>query len=156
MGQFRHFGYRPRLFNQEVRRTVFRVAQQRIQREIVEAAKVRQDAEARSAEVDRRLASLQADLAALRGESRKELESLERHTTSKASAEITRIQSNAEQEIAAAGKAARLELKRHSAELAVHLAGEKIQARMTPAVQDALVRDFVTELDGRVPRAQAN
>jgi F-type H+-transporting ATPase subunit b len=129
---------------------------ERIQREIVEAAKVRQDAEARSAEVDRRLASLQADLAALRGESRKELESLERHTTSKASAEITRIQSNAEQEIAAAGKAARLELKRHSAELAVHLAGEKIQARMTPAVQDALVRDFVTELDGRVPRAQAN
>jgi F-type H+-transporting ATPase subunit b len=129
---------------------------ERIQREIVEAAKVRQDAEARSAEVDRRLASLQADLAALRGESRKELESLERHTTSKASAEITRIQSNAEQEIAAAGKAARLELKRYSAELAVHLAGEKIQARMTPAVQDALVRDFVTELDGRVPRAQAN
>lgn len=129
---------------------------ERIQREIVEAAKVRQEAEARSAEVDRRLASLHADLAALRGESQKELESLERHTTSKASAEIARIQSNAEQEIAAAGKAARLELKRYSAELAVHLAGEKIQARMTPAMQDALVRDFVTELDGRVARAQAN
>lgn len=129
---------------------------ERIQREIVEAARVRQDAEARSAEVDRRLANLQADLAALRTESRQELESLERHTTSKASAEIARIQSNAEQEIAAAGKAARLELKRYSAELAVHLASEKIQARMTPEVQGALVRDFVTELDGRVPRAQAN
>ncbi len=110
----------------------FAARSERIQREIVEAAKVRQDAEARSAEVDRRLANLQADLAALRAESRKELESLERHTTSKASAEIARIQSNAEQEIAAAGKAARLELKRYSAELAVHLAGEKIQARMTP------------------------
>ncbi|MGA7236912.1 MAG: hypothetical protein WBY44_14595 [Bryobacteraceae bacterium] len=134
----------------------FAARSERIQREIVEAAKVRQDAEARSAEVDRRLASLQADMAALRTESRQELDSLERHTTSKASAEIARIQSNAEQEIAALGKAARLELKRYSAELAVHLAGEKIQARMTPQAQDALVRDFVTELDGRAPRAQAN
>lgn len=134
----------------------FAARSERIQREIVEAAKVRQDAEARSADVDRRLANLQADLAALRTESRKELESLERHTTSKASAEIARIQSSAEQEIAAAGKAARLELKRYSAELAVHLAGEKIQARMTPQVQDGLVRDFVSELDGRAPRAQAN
>jgi F-type H+-transporting ATPase subunit b len=129
---------------------------QRIQWEIVEAAKVRQDAEARSAEVDRRLANLKADLAALRVESQKELELLERHATSKASAEIARIQSNAEQEIAAAGKAARLELKRYSAELAVHLAGEKIQARMTPDVQGALVRGFVKELDGRAPSAQAN
>ena len=51
---------------------------------------------------------------------------------------------------------ARLELKRYSAELAVHLAGEKIQARMTPASQDALVRDFVKDLDGRAARAQAN
>jgi F-type H+-transporting ATPase subunit b len=134
----------------------FAARSERIQREIVEAAKVRQDAEARSADVDRRLASLQADLDALRAESRRELDSLERHSTSKASAEIARIQSNAEQEIAAAGKAARLELKRYSAELAVRLAGEKIQSRMTPQVQGALVRDFVTELDGRAERAQAN
>ena len=88
VGQFRHSGDRPRLSHQEVRRTVFRGAQRAHQREIVEAAKVRQDAEARSAEVDRRLANLQADLAALRAESRQELESLERHANSKASAEI--------------------------------------------------------------------
>jgi F-type H+-transporting ATPase subunit b len=134
----------------------FAARSETIQREIVEAAKVRKDAETRSAEVDRRLASLQADLDALRAESRRELDSLERHTGSRASSEIARIQSNTEQEIAAAGKAARLELKRYSAELAVNLAGEKIRARMTPDVQDALVRDFVKELDGRVPHAQAN
>jgi F-type H+-transporting ATPase subunit b len=134
----------------------FAARSERIQREIVEAAKVRQDAEARSADVDRRLMNLEADLAALRAESKRELESIERHATSKTSAEIVRIQNNAEQEIAAAGKAARLELKRYSAELAVHLAGEKIRARMTPVVQDSLVRDFVNELDGRVPHAQAN
>ena len=121
---------------------------ERIQREIVEAAKVKADAEARSAEVDRRLANLQADLAALRVESRQELDSMERLATAKTSAEMAKIQSNAEQEIAAAGKAARLELKRYSAELAVNLAAEKIRARMTPEAQEALAGDFIKDIGG--------
>jgi F-type H+-transporting ATPase subunit b len=128
----------------------------RIQHEIVEAARVRRDAETSSAEVDRRLANLESDLAALRAESQKELDSLRRHVTTKASTEIAKIQSDAEQEIAAAGKAARFELKRFSAELAIQLAGKKIRARMTPDAQDALVRDFVKDLDGFAVRAQAN
>jgi F-type H+-transporting ATPase subunit b len=127
----------------------------RIDREIVEATRIRQDSEARSAEVDRRLANLEADLAGLRTESKKELESLERTVSAKSTAEISRIQASAEQEIAAAGKNARLELKRYSAELAVQLAGEKIRARMTPDAQNALVSDFVKSLDGRTS-AQAN
>jgi F-type H+-transporting ATPase subunit b len=129
---------------------------QHIQREIVEAAKVKADAEARSAEVDRRLANIEADMAALRQESRRELESIERHASTKTSAEIAKIQSNAEQEIAAAGKAARLELKRYSAELAVHLAGEKIGARMTPDVQEALTGDFIRDLGASGGHARAN
>ncbi len=128
----------------------------RIEREIVEAAKTRQDAEARSAEVDRRLANLATDLAALRTESRQELDSLERLANSKRSAEIAKIQSNAEQEIATAGKAARLELKRFSAELAVQMAGEKIRARMTPDAQESLVREFVKNLDDSGAPARAN
>jgi F-type H+-transporting ATPase subunit b len=134
----------------------FAARSERIQREIVEAAKVKQDAETRSAEVDRRLANLETDMTALRAESRQELASLERNAAAKTSAEIAKIQSNAEQEIAAAGKAARLQLKRYSAELAVQLAGQKIRARMTPDAQDALVGDFVQQLDGSAARAQAN
>lgn len=128
---------------------------ERIEREIVEAAKIRKEAESRSAEVDQRLANLETDLAALRAESRQELESLERHHAAKTSAEMARIQTAAEQEVAAAGKAARLDLKRYSAQLAVNLAGEKIRARMTPGSQQRLVRDFVHELEGD-SRAQAN
>ena len=127
----------------------------RIEREIVEATKIRQDAEARSAEVDKRLSNLEADLAGLRVESKKELESLERTVSARTTAEMARIQAGAEQEIAAAGKNARLELKRYSAGLAIQLAGEKIHARMTPDAQNALVNDFVKSLDGRT-RAQAN
>jgi F-type H+-transporting ATPase subunit b len=131
----------------------FEARSERIQREITEAAKIRKDAETSSADVDRRLANLQADLDALRAESRRELESLERQHGSKTSAEIARIQSNVEQEIAAAAKAARLELKRYSAELAIQLASEKIRGRMTPGAQEELVRDFLRQLDGRAAHA---
>ncbi len=133
----------------------FAARSERIQREIVEAAKVRQDAEVRVAEVDRRLGNLEADLEALRAESRTELESQQRQAAAKTSAEIARIQSQAEQEIAASGKAARMDLKRFSAELAVQLAGEKIRARMTHDTQDALMRGFLKDLDGSAS-AQAN
>ena len=126
---------------------------EKISQDIVEAARVRKDAEARSAEVDRRLANLQSDLAALRVESQKELEAQRRHATERSAAELVKIQARAEQEIAAAGKLARLELKRYSAELALALAAQKIQARMTPDTQDALVRGFVKDLDQPESRA---
>ena len=68
-------------------------------------------------------------------------------------ADLAKIQLHAEQEIAAAGKQARLELKRYAAELALQLAEKKIAARMTPPAQEALVNSFVTP-DGRFrPRA---
>src|SRR5580658_2236354 len=129
---------------------------QKITQDIVEAARVRKDAEARSAEVDRRLANLESDLAALRVESQKELEAQRRHAAERSAAEMAKIQAHAEQEIAAAGKLARLELKRYSAQLALTLAGQKIQARMTSATQDALVRGFLKDLDRPAASALTN
>jgi F-type H+-transporting ATPase subunit b len=118
----------------------------KIGKDMVDAGEVRKDAETRAAEVDRRLANLEAEIAALRAESGKEEQAetgrFGRHTA----AEIAKTQEHAEQEIAAAGKAARLELKRYCAELALGLAEEKIRARMTPETQDTLVRGFVRDL----------
>src|SRR5215472_5321710 len=71
----------------------FAARSERIQREIVEAGKVRQDAEARAAEVDRRLGNLEIELESLRAESRTELESQQRQASAKTSTEIARIQS---------------------------------------------------------------
>ena len=62
-------------------------------------------------------------------------------------AESAKIQANAEQEIASAAKAARTELRRYAAGLAVELAERQIRARMTPDTQDGLVRGFVRDLD---------
>ena len=118
----------------------------KIRQDMVEAGEVRAQAETRAAEVERRLANLEAEIAALRAASGKEEEAetgrFGRHTA----AEIAKTQAQAEQEIAAAGKAARMELKRYCAELAMGLAEEKIRARMTPETQDALVRGFVRDL----------
>jgi F-type H+-transporting ATPase subunit b len=125
----------------------------RIKRDMVEAGDVRADAEKRMAEVNARLAHLAADTAALRrealGEETSESERVRRETA----AELAKIQLHAEQEIAAAGKAARLELKRYSAQLAVALAEQKIRARMTPEIQDALVGGFVRNLERADSRA---
>jgi F-type H+-transporting ATPase subunit b len=125
----------------------FSARSQQIRKDMVEAQEARQQAEARAADVDRRLANLESDIAALRAESqqeaRSETELLARHTA----AEIAKIQAHAEQEIVSAGKAARQELKRFSAGLAVRLAEQRIRSRMTPETQEALVRGFVRDLD---------
>ena len=117
-----------------------------IRKDMEESQRQSQEAQARAAEVDRRLAHLEADIAALRGEGEKErqaeTERLARHT----SEEIAKIQHHAEQEIASAGKAARLELQRYAAGLAVNLAEQKVRAGMTPDTQDALVQGFVQNL----------
>ncbi len=117
-----------------------------IRKDMEEADEERRVAEAKSAEVDRRLANLDAEIAALRSESQKEAQAETERLTQHTAAEIAKIQAHAEQEIAAAGKAARTDLKRHAAELAVGLAEQKIRARMTPDAQDALVRGFVRDL----------
>jgi len=117
-----------------------------IRKDMLESQQQRKEAEARAADVDRRLADLEKEIAALAGqakaETQAETERMARHTAD----EIAKIQAHAEQEIAAAGKAARTDLKRYAAQLAVGLAEQKIRARMTSDTQDALVRGFVRDL----------
>jgi len=129
----------------------FAARSRQIRKDMVEAAEVRKEAEERAFLVDRKLANLAADIASLRAESEREraaaTERLKRHRE----AERAKIQAYAEREIESAGKAARLELKRFAAELAVELAEQKIRARMTSPAQDALVAGFVNRLSSASP-----
>ncbi|HEY3638271.1 MAG TPA: hypothetical protein VGK90_08960, partial [Rhizomicrobium sp.] len=84
---------------------------------------------------------------ALRAESQKEASSEQERMRQQTATEMVKIRAHAEQEIASAGKADRLELKKYSAELAVALAEQKLRARITPDAQEALVRGFVRDLD---------
>jgi len=117
-----------------------------IRKDMEDSLQRRQEAEARAAEVDRRLASLESQISTLRAESDRELKTGAERTSRQTAEDIAKIQAHASQEISSAGKQARSELKRYSAELAMGLAEQKVRARMTPGTQDALVDSFVRDL----------
>jgi F-type H+-transporting ATPase subunit b len=125
---------------------LFAARSKEIRASMVDAEKLLSESKATVADVERRLANLDAELGALRAEAQKEAaaegERLQKHTA----AEIGKIQTHSQQEIVAAGKAARMELRRYTAELAIGLAEQKIRARMTPDSQQALVERFVQNL----------
>lgn len=133
----------------------FAARSQKIREEMIQGEEAREEAERRSAEVDRRLANLEADIAGLRASSQQEKEHEVERMRQRTAAEMDKIRAHAEQEIAAAGKTARAELKRYSAELALGLAERKLRARMNAETQDELVGGFVHELDGP-PETRAN
>jgi len=118
-----------------------------IRKGIAEAEEIREDAEARAAEVDRRLAGLGAEVEALRSNARHEQAAEAERIRQQTATDLARIQEHAAREIDAAGKTARVELKRYAAQLAVDLAEQKIRRQMTPDVQSALVENFVRNLD---------
>jgi F-type H+-transporting ATPase subunit b len=117
-----------------------------IRKDMDESLRQRKEAETKAADVDRRLANLEKDIAALRGQGEAEAKAETERIAQQTTAEIAKIQTHAEQEIASAGKAARMALKRYSADLAVALAEQKVRARMTPETEDALVQGFVRNL----------
>lgn len=134
----------------------FAARSQKISQDMIASQKLRAEAEARAADVDRRLANLDIDIAALRAESQAEIASETERLGKHTAAEIAKVQAHAKQEIESAGKAARMELKRYAAELAINLAESKIRARMTPETQDSLVSGFVHDLENPPSDARRN
>lgn len=129
----------------------FAARSKKIREDMAQAEEMHKEAEARMGEVERRLASLESEISALRAESEREAGSENERMRQQTIAEMAKIRAHAEQEIAAAGKAARLDLKRYSARLAVSRAEETVRGRITPATQDGLVREFVRDLDRPAP-----
>jgi len=117
-----------------------------IRRGLAEAEEIRTKAEERAAEVDRKLASLQSEIEALRTNAHREQAAEAERIRQQSAADLERLREHAASEIVAAGKAARLELKRYSAELAIGLAEQKIRRQMTPEVQGALIEGFARDL----------
>jgi F-type H+-transporting ATPase subunit b len=124
----------------------FAARSESIRKNLEESLAIRKDAEARAAAVEARLVNLEGDLAALRAEGERDTRAERERMEQQTAAEIAKIQAHSEQEIASAGKAARMDLKRYAAELAIQLAEKKVRDRMTPEAQDSLVQGFVSNL----------
>jgi F-type H+-transporting ATPase subunit b len=120
---------------------------QEIRKGIARAEEIRADAEARANAVDLKIAGLETAISALRADAHREQSVEAERIRQQTAADLARIQQHASAEIDAAGKAARLELKRYAAQVALDLAEQKIRRQMTPDVQTALVEDFSRNLD---------
>jgi F-type H+-transporting ATPase subunit b len=112
---------------------------------IAEAAKQREAAEAQYVAMERRLAGIEKEIEALKEEAALESSAEAERVREETKRELDKIRAQAEQEIASAGKAARLELQAYTAELAVSLAESRIREQLTPDVDGALIESMVGE-----------
>ncbi|MGH9510052.1 MAG: ATP synthase F0 subunit B, partial [Terriglobales bacterium] len=116
-----------------------------IQNAMEEARRASEDANARLAQIEGRLSRLDSEVAELRNTAEADAVAEDKRLQEAAREDATRIVRTAEQEIDAAARLARRELRAYAAELAVSLAEKRIQ--VTPATDQELVRSFTDRLD---------
>jgi F-type H+-transporting ATPase subunit b len=134
---------------------LYRTQSEGITRGIAEATKIRQDAEARAAEIEQRLAGIQGDIEALRSQARAEMTAESERISRDTEHQLKRLQQQSEQEIELMTRVARQQLKAYSAELALELAEQQIRGKMNPETQNSLVRAFAQDLHNETGRRPA-
>ena len=123
---------------------VFRSRTQSIQSAMKEAQKSSEDANRRLAEIELRLSKLDAEIASMQSTADQEAAAEETRIQVAAEEDRRKIVESAQQEIGAAAKAARRDLKGYAADLAVALAQRQI--RVDNSTDQALVRGFAEQL----------
>ncbi len=115
-----------------------------IQRAMREAQKASEEARRRLAEIESRLMKLDGEIGMMRDAAEKEAAAEEARVHAAALEDKRKIVESAQQEIAAAAKAARRELTAYAGDLAVALAQKQIH--VDAATDQALVRNFASQL----------
>lgn len=123
---------------------MFRGRTAAIQKAMQEAQKASEEARRKLAEIESRLQKLDVEIGMMRDAAEKEGTAEEARIQAAAEEDARKIIASAEQEIAAAAKAARRQLTAHAADLAVGLAAKQI--RVDAPTDQALVRDFAAQL----------
>ena len=127
---------------------LFRSRTEEIQKGIAEAQKLKQEAEARYAEVEKRLAQFGADMEAFRVKAKWEMEQEGKRILDETAAQAKKLEAQAAAEIESAGKLARAKLKEYAADLALDLATQRIKGRMDSGASAGLVDNFIRDLKG--------
>lgn len=125
-----------------------RARREGIRRELMRAREERDAANAKLEEVEARLARLDAEVASVREQARREAEAEGERIRRSADEEADKLREQARREIESAGKAARQELRRYAAEQSVRLAEEMIRRDIRPEDDQRLVNRQVEELGG--------
>lgn len=115
-----------------------------IQKAMQAAQRASEEARRRLAEIESRLMKLDVEIGMMRDSAEKDAAAEEARIQAAAQADARKMVESAQQEIAAAAKAARRDLTAYAADLAVALAQKQI--RVDAATDQALVRNFAGEL----------
>jgi F-type H+-transporting ATPase subunit b len=125
---------------------LFRSRTEFIQKAMAEARKASEEATQRLTSIESRLSKLDSEIAGIAKQAERDTAEEEARIKAATEEDIRKVIESAEQEIVAAGKAARRELTRHAADLAVSLAQTQIQ--VNDSQDEALLRGFARQLSG--------
>ena len=121
-----------------------------IEEALLEGAKAKQEAEARAAAIEKRLAGLDREVESLRQTAHAETAAEGERLRLETERHLQRIQQQTAQEVELMINAARSDLRKYAALLALELAEQRIHSRMTKDVQEELVDGFLQDLRTRV------
>ena len=116
---------------------------------LADAAQAKKSAELQAANIERRFASLQAEIDKLRQAARAETAAEAERISRDTAHQLQRIQDQTAQEMDLMTRAARDELRKYAALLALDLAGQRMGAGMTKDLQDGLVDGFLRDIRTR-------
>jgi ATP synthase F0 subunit b len=128
--------------------TIFRDRREAIRRDLIRAQQEREAAEAKLAEVNARLAKLDAETAAIREQAVREATAEAERIARTTEEDAAKLRDQARREIEAAGKTVKQDLRRFAAEESVKLAEQMIRQDITPSDDARLVDRGVQELGG--------
>ncbi len=126
-----------------------RARRESIRRELMRAQEEHNAAQAKLQEVEARLGRLDTEVAAIREQSAREIAAERERITRSTEEDVRKLREQTQREIESAGKAARAELRRFTAEQSVRLAEEMIRRDMRPEDDARLIDMHVQELGGQ-------
>lgn len=125
---------------------IFRANAENISSAITKATAAKAEADRQLNDAQQRLARLEDEVRSLRAEAQKDAAAEAERLRAMAQSDVERVAIAAKAEIAAAERAARIELKALAAKLAVDNAESLVAKQLTPQTQEALVASFVDSL----------
>ena len=135
---------------------LFRKESEEIQKALAESAKIKEEAAAYATSVEARLANLQSEIQKLRENAHSEMTAESDRIRRETEHHVQRIKDQSAQEIELMTRAAKAELRKYAAELAIGLAEERIRFRMNPETQAQLADGFLQDLHQRATPQAAN
>jgi len=123
-----------------------------IQREIQGAKQAKAEAEAALAELEKRVAGLDAELAAMRRAAEEEARKERDRILEQAEREARKLVASAGREIEGLSRSARKELRAYAAKLSVDMATDSVQRQLDDAAREKIANRFLKNLEAQGER----